>query len=441
MARPTEPTLATPEWATDPTVQVAGTAPTDANDVITPSSADQGTGWTPGAGGPTRQLMNWLQRSAGEWLTWARNVLRSTPYTASSMADGLSASATDGTKPAAVVLDLSAVRSEAWGEVWAVNQGGATSDVDAVDTDGEYVILGNGTSLVARERDTPSTELWTKTMPASIVDVSCAGDHVFVANALNLRRYTRDGTSFSEIAISGTGSLSRIIAAGDRLAVLRRDLGSATSKLELYNASTLAIDATFGTKSRAQVSTGLAINESLVVFGGPVDTYHASAYDRDTGTNLWNVTLDTSGGATPTVAAIAASADFVALLHDEDGNGNEVTLVSPTGRTVWQVALFESTPSEQDIAIDDRYVYVLTATQVHVLDIHTGVEVAEFAVPGAAGNRITTDGDLLFVGYDYDATDTTNVMAFRVLRDSQLWQRHAATERYRSMPTLLTPQR
>jgi len=445
VARPTEPSIAPPEWATGQTVEVAGTPPSDANDVITPASADQSTGWAAGPGGPVRQFMNWLQRSAGEWLVYARNVLRETPYRFLGVVEAIEGTALDGTKPGVAVVDLTGSQVQAWKNVWGTDQGGATSNAGAVSLDGEYVALAVGSVLYVRERDTPSSAVFNATLAASIVDVSTCGDAVYAAAALKVRRYVRDGSTFGEITIPGSGVASKIQAAGDRLAVLWRDFGAGTSKVALYNASTLTADATFGTKSRVTSSFALAITPDLVIIGGPDDSGYADAYDRDTGTALWSLALNDST-STPTVAAIAATNDRVLFAHAADDSGYEVTCstASTAGsiRILWQKALAEVTPTIRDCAIDDRYAYVLTATTLHVLDVVTGQEEAQIDIPGTSGaRRLSTDGDLVFVTYDYDATTGTNFRAFRVRRGAQLWRRHNADDRYRTRYTLLTPQR
>jgi len=448
VARPTEPTLGLPTWATDPAVQAAGTAPTSANDVITPATADQGTGYAAGPGGPVRQFTNWLHRSAGEWLTWARDTLRMTPQAFSGVVEAIEGTATDGTKSAVCVVDLSAsgVAEDAWGTVWSVNQGGASSNANCIDTDGEYIALGVGSELYVRERDTPSTAVFNVTHGGTIADVSTCGDEIWAAAGLNVRRYARDGASFGEFTISGTGTVTRIVAAGDIVAVLWRDLGASLSKVALYDASTLAADATFGTKSRAQISTGLAVTSDLVIIGGVDDSGYAEAYDRDSGAKFWTLALDDSS-STPTVAAIAATSERVVFVHATDDNGYEVTCATTsassvvgTPRTLWQKALFETTPTLIDAAIDDRFAYVLSDEIVHVLDLATGQEEAQIDVAGSSGgNALATDGDLVFVAHDF--ASSTNMTASRVRRGAQLWRRHGADDRYRTRYALLTPQR
>jgi len=446
VARPTEPTLAPPEWATGQTVETAGTPPSDANDIITPTTADQSTGWAAGIGGPVRQFANWLQRSAGEWIVWARDVLRQTPQRFGSVVDAINGTATDGTSAAVAVVDLTATQVQAWSAVWGVDQGGSTSNALAVSLDGEYVAVSVGSSLYLRERDSPSVQIDTTTEIATYSDVCTAGGRIIAGAGLRVSSHARDNLASSTVAtISGSGSITRIKCGGDQVAVLWRDTGASLSKLELRDATTLTVDATFGTKSRAAISTGLAITPTLVIIGGPSDTGYADAYDRDTGTALWSLFLDDSS-STPTVEAIAATNDRVLFAHAADDNGYEVTLVIPSTsgnyRLLWQKALYQTSPEIRDCAIDDRFAYVLTSTTLHVLDVVTGQEEATIDIPGTSGaRRVSTDGDLVFVTYDYDATTSTNMRAFRVLRGAQLWRRHAATDRYRNRYTLLTPQR
>lgn len=411
---------------------LAGGTPTADTDVVEPASGERADGWTPGV--PVRQKFNHLLRSAGEWLTWARDAIRDSPGTFPNVSGAL-AIISDGD---VAVVDGTGNASEWWDASWTANHGAATDDCTDIDTDGDKFVIAYGADVTFRERDTPSTVTWTKTMPSTVVDVSLCGDEVFIANALNLRRYDRDGATFSEFTVAGTGLINEIEAGGDMLAMTRRDLGAGNCKLELYAVGTLVIDATFGTKSRAGSYAALGLSPTRVVFGGAVDSgSHAKIYDR-AGTEIFSVELDDTS-STPTVAAIACNDERIALLHDDDDNSNQVTLLSNTGRTVWQSPLFESSPTVQSCSIDDRYVYALTSATLHVLDIRDGSEVAQYDLPASGtGRSVASDGEYAFIAHEYD---TTNFAAIRVARGASLWRCHDADDRYRSIYTLLAPQR
>lgn len=432
MARPAEPTISLPTWATTATVHPSGTTPTDSNDVIEPATGNRNVGWQVGA--PVRQFMNHLQRAAGEWIEWCRDTLRDTP---SSFTD-VSAALLRTSSGDSCIIDKTGNASEWWDASWTVNQGGATDDCTCIDTDGDRFVIGYGTDVTLRERDTPSSEDWTKTMPATVVDVSVCGDEVFIANGLNLRRYARDGATFSEFTVSGTGLINQVEAGGDMLGMTRRDLGAANCKLELYAVGTLVLDATFGTKSRAGSYAALGLSPTRVVFGGAVDgASHAKIYDR-AGTEIFSVELEDTS-STPTVVDIACNSARIALLHDDDDNSNQVTLLSNTGRTVWQAPLYESSPTIKSASIDDRYVYALTSATLHVLDIRDGSEVAQYDLPASGtGRAVASDGEYAFVAHEHD---TNNFAAVRVGRGASLWRRHDADDRYRHIYSLLAPQR
>lgn len=412
----------------------AGSLPASDTDVVEPASAERTDGWTPGV--PARQKFNHLLRSAGEWITWARDAIRNTPGTFP-LVSGAIARLSAGD---VAVVDGTGNAGEAWGAAWAVDQGGATEDSTCIDSDGGLFAIGYYTYVTLRARDVPLTESWTKTMPAAVVDVSLCGDEVFIANALNLRRYARDGATFGEITISGTGLINQIEAGGDKLALTRHDIGAGNCKLQLYNVGSLTLDATFGTKSRAGSYAALGLSPTIVVFGGAVDgASHAKIYDRDTGSEIFSVELaDVS--STPTVIDIACNNERTALLHDDDDNGHQVTLLTNTGRTVWQSPLYEPpTPAVKSCSIDDRFVYALTAAYLHVLDIRDGSEVAQYALPASgAGRAVASDGEYAFIAHEHD---TTNSVAVRVGRGASLWRCHDADDRYRSIYTLLAPQR
>ena len=104
--------------------------------------------------------------------------------------------------------------------------------------------------------------------------------------------------------------------------------------------------------------------------------------------------------------------------------------VARTGVLVFTKVFENATDSVDHIDVDDRYVYAVSADDVEVYDKKTGdyVDMWDYSLGSAQLNCITTDGALLYIGYQNSG------MAIQGMSTGQkprIWQRVSSTDKNR----------
>jgi outer membrane protein assembly factor BamB len=375
MTTPVRPAVS-PDWAADVTLEPQGTAPVGTNDAIVPPSGYADNGWPLGIK-PIRQYDNGIKRIHGDWINflnatsvhWFDTMREALLYYAGIVGNRYEIIPN---RPNLFVVNNSAA------PMTDVGAGGAldvtptlTATARAVTSDGFAFYVGAGTFVASLNID--GSQNWRINVgyqvhslclrhPAKIV-VGCATGIIVDLDS--------ETGALASVASVGTSDPVTSLASDGRLLV-----ALCGTKAIIYNVGNTPSQVTVNNAVAATIS-GRKMYVAVADAGTPF--YGVKVYD-DTAALLFDYPLP-SLSSTPSPTSITADGQFVVVTHDDDDNGNNVTILSggtrfaaPTG-TVWA----QSTPYTPNCcAIDDSAVYVGSATAtVTAFDKRTGARLWE----------------------------------------------------------------
>lgn len=373
-------------------------------------------------------LMNRVLKELYSWVNWLATYTDVYP-TLEAMIDAIP------------VGQIGVVAGDDFDALWAIVETITTGlgVPHGIDVDGEYVYIAAGTTVVDRR---PRSDLGTVDVnyaanlsgtPTAFVGIASDGTHVAVG-------YTTSGDDVVDVFNATTGALIGSFDCGGATVSTVRMMGGFTFIAYGNNVSRVAnttpATATH-TYDHSAVVTSLHVTRRVVIVvgaGRSTTVGNLTTGDDVVGLSFvlggsWGVSL-TNGPNSDNQDAI--DGEFVYLVDGAHATAREIAVVSIYGDFVPGVGdqyAFTSTElatHAEGVAVDDRWMYVVAASDLLIYDKRTLAQVASLAITGDGDGVVASDGDRVFV------LGTSSGPAY-FLRSIQI--PHTARRYYRVDPT------